>query len=127
MLADATYRQWTSAFQEGSYAKTDWQEGSRVLFLGPDGDGMVSTIVTHKPGELLSITHLGVVTNGVEDTEPPEAREWAGALENYAAREADGVTRLTIEVDVPPSYRSYFEETWPKALKRLKDLVENDH
>src|SRR5688572_17172115 len=34
MLDDASYRQWTSAFHEGSYAVTDWKVGSKALFLG---------------------------------------------------------------------------------------------
>ena len=35
---DATYRAWTSAFAEGSFAETDnWKEGSKVLFLDPNG------------------------------------------------------------------------------------------
>jgi uncharacterized protein YndB with AHSA1/START domain len=48
MLADETYRDWTSAFHPGSYFKGDWSEGSKMLFLGPNEDGseggMVSTI-----------------------------------------------------------------------------------
>jgi hypothetical protein len=33
---DASYREWTSAFAEGSYAETDnWKEGSEVKFLDP--------------------------------------------------------------------------------------------
>lgn len=40
---DNSYRKWTSAFMEGSYAETDnWKEGSKVLFLSPGGDGMGS-------------------------------------------------------------------------------------
>ena len=55
MLEDATYRNWTSAFQEGSYAVTDWKPGSKALFLAPDGTGMVSRIAEHRPNEFLSI------------------------------------------------------------------------
>jgi uncharacterized protein YndB with AHSA1/START domain len=46
---DNSYRKWTSPFAEGSYAKTDnWKEGSKVLFLGPSGDGMVSKVASNK-------------------------------------------------------------------------------
>ena len=41
MLADDTYREWTSAFHPGSYYKGDWSEGSKILFLGPGDDGEV--------------------------------------------------------------------------------------
>ena len=64
-----SYRAWTSAFYEGSYAKTDnWKEGSKVLFLGPTGSGMVSMVAANKPNEYMSFKHLGEVKNGVEDT-----------------------------------------------------------
>ena len=124
MLEDATYRQWTSAFHEGSYAITDWQEGSKALFLTPAGDGMVSRIVAHRPNEFLSIQHLGTVKNGVENTESGEAKDWAGALENYKLQETDGSSTLSVEMDVSDEYRSYFEETWPKALGKLKAIAE---
>ena len=124
MLEDATYRQWTSAFQEGSYAVTDWKEGSKALFLTPAGDGMVSRIVTHRPNEFLSIKHVGTVKGGVEDTESAEAKTWAGALENYTLQEVNGSSKLTVEMDANEEYRNYFEETWPKALNKLKDISE---
>jgi uncharacterized protein YndB with AHSA1/START domain len=124
MLEDATYRQWTSAFQDGSYAVTDWKEGSKALFLTPAGNGMVSKIVAHRPNEFLSIQHLGTVKNGVEDAESEEGKGWAGAHENYTLREQDGTSTLTVEMDVNDEYRSYFEETWPKGLSKLKDISE---
>jgi hypothetical protein len=124
MLDDSTYREWSSAFQEGSYAVTDWKEGSKALFLTPEGSGMVSRIVGHRPNEFLSIKHLGTVKNGVEDTDSEKSKEWTNALENYTLREQDGKSTLTVEMDVTEEYRSYFEETWPKALGKLKEISE---
>jgi uncharacterized protein YndB with AHSA1/START domain len=124
MLEDATFRQWTSAFHEGSYAVTDWKEGSKALFLTPEGDGTVSRVVTHRPNEFLSIMHAGTVKNGVEDTASNEAKEWAGALENYTLRVEDGAAKLTVDMDVAETFRKYFEETWPKALGKLKQIAE---
>jgi hypothetical protein len=124
MLDDSTYRDWSSAFQEGSYAVTDWKEGSKALFLTPEGSGMVSRIVGHRPNEFLSIKHLGTVKNGVEDIDSEKSKEWTNALENYTLREQDGKSTLTVEMDVTEEYRSYFEETWPKALGKLKEISE---
>ena len=125
LLEDETYRKWTSAFQEGSYAVSDWKPGSKALFLAPDGSGMVSRIAEHRPNEYLSIEHLGVVKNGVEDTESAEVKEWAGARENYTLRgQGDRVT-ITIDMDTADSHKQYFEETWPKALSALKDVAES--
>ena len=55
---DASYREWTSVFSEGSAAETDWKEGSRVLFTDGKGNGMVSTIAVKKPNEVMSFRPL---------------------------------------------------------------------
>ena len=125
---DQTYREWTSAFAEGSCAETDWEKGSRVLFTDGKGSGMVSTIVENKPNEFMSIKHLGTIKNGVEDLDSEENKQWAGALENYTLLESGGKTVLHVELsglDIPKEFEDYFLQTWPKALDKLKALSEN--
>jgi uncharacterized protein YndB with AHSA1/START domain len=124
MLEDETYRKWTSVFHEGSYAVTDWKEGSKALFLGPDGSGMVSRVAEHRPNEFLSLEHQGMVKDGIEDTSSAEVRKWAGARENYTLREDKGRSTLTVDMDTSDDHKKYFEETWPKALAALKELAE---
>ncbi|MBC6491491.1 SRPBCC domain-containing protein [Flavihumibacter stibioxidans] len=121
---DSNYRKWTTAFCEGSYAETDWQEGSSVLFLSPGGNGMVSRIVAKRPPEYMSFRHLGEVKNGVEDTTSDKVKAWAGAEENYTLIEKDGDTELVVEMDMNDEMRNYFMDTWPKALEKLKELSE---
>jgi L-rhamnose mutarotase len=124
MLEDETYRKWTSVFQEGSYAVTDWKPGSKALFLAPNGSGMVSRIAEHRQNEFLSLEHVGIVKDGVEDTASDEVRQWAGAHENYTLRENAGLVTLTVDMDTTDEHRKYFEDTWPEALAALKDLSE---
>ena len=81
LWGDKTYSQWTAIFSEGSYAKTDWKEGSKVLFLTPDGRGMVSKIKQKIPNQYMLFEHLGVIENNIENLESKEAKEWAGATE----------------------------------------------
>lgn len=121
---DATYRKWTSVFNEGSYAETDWKEGSKVLFLSPSGEGMVSTIAANRPNEFMSIKHLGTVKDGVEDLDSEETRKWSGAMENYTLKTVNGKTELTVEMDITQEYKDFFLETWPKALEKVKELAE---
>jgi len=123
---DATYRQWTAVFHEGSYVETDWKEGSKALFLSPEGEGMVSTIAANKPNEFMSIKHLGTVKNGVEDLDSEETRKWSGAMENYTLKTVDGNTELTVETDITEEYKDYFQQTWPKALEKVKALAEKN-
>jgi hypothetical protein len=129
MLSDDTYRQWTSAFNPGSYYKGDWKKGSKILFLGPDPDGsgeggMVSRIRENRPPEFISIEHLGIVQNGVEDTESAEAKKWAPAYENYTFAAKNGGTELTIEMDIEATEKQNFETMWKDALSRLKGIAE---
>lgn len=121
---DATYREWTSAFAEGSHAVTDWQKGSKVLFLGDGGGGMVATIVDKVPNEYMSFMHLGEVKDGVEDTESDAVKKWAGGTENYTLRSIGGGTELTVDMNIPPDFMDYFMKTWPLALKKVKEISE---
>ncbi len=121
---DATYRKWTSAFSEGSYAETDWKEGSKVLFLDGQGQGMVSRIAENSPNEYMSIEHLGEVKNGVEDTSSDRVKEWAGAHENYTLKKVNGKTELSIDMDITEEFKEMFSQMWPKALDNVKKLSE---
>ena len=123
---DASYRKWTSIFMEGSYAVTDnWKEGSKVLFLDGKGSGMVSVVAANKPNEYMSFKHLGMMNDGKEDLSSEKVKEWAGALENYTLKEANGKTELSVDMDISDEYKDYFIETFPKALEQVKSLSEN--
>ncbi len=129
MLDDQPYREWTKAFHEGSYYKGSWEKGSKILFLGPDPEtgeegGMVSRIAENNPHEFISIEHLGIVQNGVEDTTSEEARKWAPAYENYTLKDKDGATELLVDMDVDEKESEEFKKMWPDALERLKALAE---
>ena len=74
MLGGETYPLWTAPFAEGSFFEGSWSQGSRIRFLVPSGDGMVSEIAENRPHEFVSIRHLGFVHEGVEDTESDAVR-----------------------------------------------------
>ncbi len=129
MLDDKPYREWTKAFSEGSYYKGNWEKGSKILFLGPDpttGEeaGMVSRIAENKLYEFISIEHLGIVQNGVEDTTSEAARQWAPAFENYTFKDKDGATEVLVDIDVEDEHAQMFNDLWPAALRKLKELAE---
>jgi hypothetical protein len=122
---DKTYREWTRVFSEGSYAQSDWNEGSRILFLSPEGDGMFSSIDRKIPNEFMSFKHLGVIKDGKEQAADAETESWSGSMENYTLKDQNGETELTVEIDVTDSHEPYFRETFPKALEKLKSIAEN--
>ena len=130
LWSDAGYREWTTAFGEGSHVKTDWKKGGKVLFLGDEDSGMVSTITENKPNEYMGITHLGIIKNGIEDVESAESKIWAGAFENYSLHTLNGATELTVELGsgdkIPKDLHDYFMDAWPKALNKLKEIAEKN-
>ena len=123
---DESYRAWTSPFSEGSMAKTDWQKGSKILFLDGKGSGMVSKIADKKPNEFMSFEHLGEIRDGVEDTTSEKVKAWAGAHENYTLKNVDGKTELEVEMDINDEWKDFFANTWPLALDKLKELAEKN-
>jgi uncharacterized protein YndB with AHSA1/START domain len=127
MLDDEGYRDWTSAFGAGSHYVGRWEEGEKLLFLAPDDEGtkgMVSRVAALRPNAFVSLEHLGIVANGVEDTTSEAAREWAPAREDYTLSDRDGGTHLLIEMDMAPEHRAMFDELWSRALERLRALAE---
>lgn len=124
MTAPDTYGQWTSAFAEGCYFEGSWQQGQAIRFLSPGGDGMVAEMAENRPDEFISIRHLGLVTNGVEDTSSEAVRAWAPAYENYHFETTAQGTTLRVELDVADEWASFMNEAWPRALAQLKALAE---
>lgn len=116
---DSTYREWTAAFSEGSYAESDWNEGSKILFLTPKGMGMFGIIEKKIPNEQMTFRHLGEVKNGIE-----EKKDWGEAIESYHLEQKNGVTELNVELNATAEFEQYFNDTFPKALKILKQIAE---
>jgi uncharacterized protein YndB with AHSA1/START domain len=126
MIGIESYRTWTAAFCEGSFYEGSWQPGGRIRFLSPSGDGMVAEIAENRPHRFISIRHLGFIAKGVEDTESEAVRAWAPACENYSFTATPQGTRLTIDQDVAAEYERYMQDSWPKALAKLKALAEGE-
>ncbi len=128
MLGKDSYRAWTDVFARGSHYVGDWSKGSKILFLAPGEkgrmSGMVSRINENRPYEYVSIEHVGVVQDGKEDTSSQAAKEWAETHENYTFKQIDGTTEVSVDQDTTDEYKKMFQDTWPKALQKLKELAE---
>lgn len=124
MIDPEDYRDWTSAFAEGSYFDGAWEAGKKIRFLAPNGDGMLGEIAELRPNEHISIRLIGQIDQGVEDTESEAVRAWAPAYERYTFTAEGQGTKLVVEQDTTEAYEKYMLEAWPKALGRLKSLCE---
>ena len=126
MWNEKYYSVWTAPFSEGSRVETDWQEGSRVLFLNEEGEGMIAVIDRKQRPELMSFKHLGMRDKeGREDFDSEKVKNWAGAEEKYFYIKEGDRTRLKVEMDLVEEYQDFFNKTWPLALKKIKELSEN--
>lgn len=120
------YQEWTAVFSEGSRAVTDWKEGSKVHFVNAEGEGMLSLIERKKDPEYMSFRHIGMVNKGVEDTESELVKQWAGGHENYTLTQQGNQTELLVDIDVTEDHKEYFQNTWPKAMDKIKELAEKN-
>ena len=127
LWSEETYPIWTSSFDEGSRAESDWKEGSKILFIAGNGHGMVSVIEENDPYNFMSFKHLGSYKDGEEDLESESVKEWSGAMETYRLEEKDEVTTLFVGVDTLEKGRSFMEKAFPKALEIVKSLAESEH
>ena len=117
---DISFRQWTSAFTQGSFYMGTLDEGSTVQFLAPDNNGMFSKVVKNIPNKEMVFLHLGEIYNGVETP-----MDWGNATESYTLDEEDESTKLTLEINTTEEFKSFFEEKIPKAIQNVKNLSEN--
>jgi hypothetical protein len=124
----STYEQWTSMFNPTSTYEGSWEKGNKILFIGVDENGekggMVSKIAENIPNRFVSIQHYGLLKADMEITEGPEVEKWANGYENYTFEENNGATRLTVDLDTNEDFLDYMNETYPKALDKLKELCE---
>jgi hypothetical protein len=124
MWTDENYRKWTSAFCEGSYAKSSWKQGERIHFLDPNGNGMYSEITTLVPNEKMFFTHLGNIKNLEEQLLDEATKAWSGAQENYSVISNGATSKVIVTMDIVEEYANYFLESFPKGLAIIKEIAE---
>jgi hypothetical protein len=128
ITSKSSYEHWTSAFNPSSTYEGSWDKGSKMLFVGVDEKGerggMVSRIAENIPNRFVSIQHYGLLKADKEITEGPEVEKWANGFENYSLEENNGLTTLTVDMDMAEDFLDYMNETYPKALAKLKELCE---
>ena len=124
----STYEQWTAVFNPTSTYEGSWDKGSKILFIGVDEKGekggMVSRIVENQLNQFVSIQHYGLYKEGKEITEGPDVEKWANGFENYSFEESNGTTLLIVDLDTTEDFVNFMNDTYPKALDKLKEICE---
>lgn len=120
------YQAWTSVFCEGSHYKTDsFTEGSRIHLLAPNGEGMYSILDKIIENQFLAFRHLGVMKDFEEVPPNDETQAWENAIESYELKAEHNGTGLYVRVDTLPEYVNHMNQTFPRALAKLKEMAES--
>jgi uncharacterized protein YndB with AHSA1/START domain len=120
LWSEMTYRQWTTAFTEGSFYQGTLEEGSIVKFFDPNNNGMYGRVEKNIPHQEIKFLHLGEIYDGVETPQ-----DWGEATEAYILEENDEGTKLKSEINTPTEFKEFFEDKFPKALAIVKNLSQN--
>jgi uncharacterized protein YndB with AHSA1/START domain len=127
MFDAMAYRDWTSAFAEGSYFEGSWETGRRLRFLDPRGFGMEAVVDENRPHEMLSLRLVGEIKDGRPVADSRLHAEPAHERYVFSAT-PEGGTRLVVHLQSwDDGFTDFLNDTWPKALARLKDLSESIH
>jgi hypothetical protein len=119
---DETFRDWANIIDEGLYMKGVMKEGDEIEFISSVGGyGVTSLVEKLDPNEFVLFRHKAdTQDSGKQERE----NEWTGGTESYSITEKDGVTALTVKFDVPDEQEETFNNSFPRALKRVKALAE---
>ena len=98
------------------------KEGNEVQFISSvSGYGVTSLIENLALNEFVSFRQMA---DTKDSGEREREKEWTGGTESYSLAENEGVTTLTVDIDVPPGQEETFKVRFPKALERVKILAE---
>jgi hypothetical protein len=119
---EKTFRDWQNIIDEGTYMVGEMKEGNEVQFISSvSGYGVTSLIEKLIPNEFVAFRHIADTKNSGERE---REMEWTGGKESYSLSEIDGITTLTVELNVPHEQVETFKVRLPKALERVKVLTE---
>jgi len=126
MLDKENYPRWTNGAWPGSMYTGSFTEGEEINFHGPDGEGLVALTEKLEPARILDLRYAALTKKGGEiDRDSEGAKIWQQARETYYFEEKNGGTLLRVELYLPEQWASMMNESWPVALKDLKENSEN--
>ena len=125
LLDHENYKIWAGEFSPGSYADTDWKEGSKVVFTDGSGYGILGRVIKHEPNHIISFEYDSVLEKGEENSTSESSLTIKGAHETYILTQNDDKTlTLDIAADMWEEYYDDMVEAWDRALNKIKELSE---
>lgn len=125
MIDPDTYKEWTNASWPDSYYEGKWEKGEKIKFISKDGSGTLALIEECNPYDYIGAKHIAILQKGgKEDDESDIAKGWIGTLESYTFKEENGETDLTATMVINHDWQKMFDDGFPGALKKLKEICE---
>ena len=126
MLEQDTYREWTNVAWPGSKYEGSWKQGEDMRFTGGEGQGgTLANIVEARQPEYILAKHTAIIQpDGSLDRTSEQGKGWIGTTEEYTFTEKNGKTEVKVVINTNPEWESMFNDGWPDALKKLKEICE---
>ncbi len=125
MRNSATYKTWVSAGWPGSMFEGKWSEGEHIKFSSPGQGGTMALLEECQPHKRIKAHHVAVInSDGTEDRTSEIAQGWIGTREHYAFDPIDEGTMLTVEIYTNAEWEKMFNDGWPVALEKLKEICQ---
>lgn len=123
------YRNWSEAFHEGSDFDGKWIKGNKIRFISEDENGlqtgMLSVIEECNYPAFISIKHIGLVMNGIEDYESEETKRWTPAYENYTlTASGESGCLFALDQDMLEEEIQSFIEMWERSFDYMQRLID---
>ena len=120
-----SYTDWAASFSEGSYYTGKLNQGERIHFLVPSGEGMYSDVATLKENQLMIFKHIGMMKYNEELPIDSETEKWTGCSESYKIIPIENnKSILKVEVDAIENYKEFMKSAFPIALQKIKIISE---
>lgn len=119
---DKTFKIWANLLDEGTYMVGELIEGNQIQFISSiNGYGVTSLVEKVVPNEYLLLKHSADTQNTGKNERD---KQWTGGEEIYSLTENNGVTTLLATFDVPAELEQYFNDAYPRAFNKIKELAE---
>ncbi|HKH61852.1 MAG TPA: SRPBCC domain-containing protein [Flavitalea sp.] len=125
MLAPESYKKWVQVSWPDSHYVGQWRQGEDIKFVSSSGEGTLARLTEVSPHQVIAAEHIAVILkDGSHDSTSDVAKGWVGTTETYTFTEKDGKTEVKVEIITNPDWEKMFNDGWPNALKKLKQITE---
>lgn len=119
------YKVWVHVAWPNSFYDGKWEAGEQLRFISPGNGGTAATVAEIRKGDYILLVHEAVLNPDLtQDITSDAAKGWVGTTESYRFTESNGITHLVVEMLCNPEWVSMFEEGFPTALNKLKEICE---